>query len=442
MAKEPLESSGRIPLESWWAVTVLLFYYVLSMVDRTIITMLVGPIQADLGLTDFEMSLLLGPAFAVVYSVGAIPLGWAADRYSRRGVIAAGVGVWSLATLCSGLSTSFGALFASRVGVGLGEASLGPSAYSLIADKFPRKRMTTAIAIYGMGPKLGTGVAFALGAAIIAYTATLGPVQAPVVGLLQPWQLTLLILGAPGVAFAMLAFTFREPPRKGLQIKSDEAKGAVWAYAKANAAVLAPLILGFSLVALANNALLNWTPTFMTRHFGWGPAHYGPIIATISLLSAWTVVIKGIAVDFLYARGVKDAHLRFYIWLLAAAAPALALAFIIDRPMSFLLLYGFANIAALSFTVYMGSILQIVVPVNLRGRVTGIALFCVTGVATGIAPMTVAALTDFVFKDQAAIGWSLGIVSVTALGSALLMFWSVLKRVRLLVESSLEAAGE
>jgi MFS family permease len=139
-------------IEPWWMVLVLLFIYMISILDRLVINMLVVPIQADMGFSDVQMSLLLGPAFALCNGLFGLPLGWAADRYSRRWVVFGGLVFWSLSTMAAGLTRSFTSLFGARMGVGIGEAALMPAAYSLIADKFPVKRMTTAMSIFGMGP--------------------------------------------------------------------------------------------------------------------------------------------------------------------------------------------------------------------------------------------------------------------------------------------------
>lgn len=132
----------------WWMLFVLWLLYAVSFLERYIITMLVDPIKRDFDLTDLQMGLILGPAFAICYALATVPLGWAADRFSRRKVIFGGVAVWSLATMSVAVARTFGGLFAARAGVGLGEAALTPSAYSLIADRFPRKRLTIAFAIF------------------------------------------------------------------------------------------------------------------------------------------------------------------------------------------------------------------------------------------------------------------------------------------------------
>ena len=197
--------------KSWWMVGVLFFLYMLSILDRIVITMLVTPIKQDLLLSDFQMSVILGPAFAIFYALFGLPLGWAADRYPRRWVVFLGVTLWSLMTMMSGLARSFGALLVARIGVGVGEAALGPSAYSLLADEFPRERLTTAISVYQMAAKFGTAAAFAVGGIAIAFATHLVAMDIPFVRDAKPWQLVFLMLGLPGLLAGLLAFTFSDP---------------------------------------------------------------------------------------------------------------------------------------------------------------------------------------------------------------------------------------
>lgn len=188
--------SGRVPAASWWMLFVLFVLYVNSFIDRLVLTMLVSPIKADLQLSDVQVSILMGPAFAIFYALFGLPLGWAADRYPRRWVIYLGVSIWSMAAAAGGLAQSFVPLLLSRIGVGAGEASLTPAAYSLMGDNFPRRRLTIAMSIYQSGSQVGTAAAFAIGGLIIGFTTQMDTVVWPLLGVLRPWQLSLILTGA------------------------------------------------------------------------------------------------------------------------------------------------------------------------------------------------------------------------------------------------------
>src|SRR5262245_20353168 len=135
----------------WYATILLAGLYWLSLLDRFIISLLVDPIKRDLGLTDVQFGLLHGLAFMGSFTLFGLMFGVLADRYDRRKVIFVGVALWSLATAVCGVAQSFGHFLLARIGVGVGEAALNPSATSMIADMFPREKLTTATAVYGMG---------------------------------------------------------------------------------------------------------------------------------------------------------------------------------------------------------------------------------------------------------------------------------------------------
>ncbi|MCC7489595.1 MAG: MFS transporter, partial [Gammaproteobacteria bacterium] len=162
------------PAYAWYVVVVLTFGYVVSFLDRQIFALLIQPIREDLGLSDTQVSLVGGLAFALFYTLLGIPIGRLADRRSRRGLIAIGVTIWCLMTAACGLARNYWTLFLARVGVGVGEATLNPAALSLISDYFPRHRRGQAISFYNMGVGLGVGIANIVGAWAIS-VATAAP---------------------------------------------------------------------------------------------------------------------------------------------------------------------------------------------------------------------------------------------------------------------------
>lgn len=387
-------------------LAVLLSLTVLAQVDRYILSMLVSPIKADLSLTDFEMSIILGPAFVLCYSIGALPLGWAADRFSRRWIIFSGVILWAFATLSTGLARSFSALFAARTSVGIGEAALNPSVYSLLADKFPRSRLTTAIAIYQSGAKIGAAAAFGLSGAAITLATAMAPTM-PAFLRAEPWHLVMMMVGAPGLVMAFLVFTFREPPRRGRIGKPTPNTKLLFGFLRENAQLMVLMLIGFSLIALCSNSLLAWTPTYMERRFGWDPIQIGPAISLVNLAGSVALVAKGGAMDWLYSRGMKDAHIRFFTWLLALSIPIAWGMFLVPSGIGFILLYGLLNVVAIAFMVYVSATLSLISPNELRGQLSAIFLAMLVTIGVGGGPLLVGWLTTYVLRDEAAIGTSL-----------------------------------
>ena len=184
---------------AWYVVGVLTFVYVFSFIDRTILNLLVAPIRRDLDINDTQMSVLMGSAFALAYTFFGIPLGRMADSQNRRGLIAVGFVVWSLFTAGCGLAKNFWQMLLMRIGVGVGEASLSPAAYSLIYDYFPPHRRATALSVYGTGIYLGGGLALLLGGVVIKLASAQESWVLPIIGETRPWQVIFLMVGLPGV---------------------------------------------------------------------------------------------------------------------------------------------------------------------------------------------------------------------------------------------------
>ena len=202
------------PIYAWYVVSVLLVAYVLAFIDREVMSLLVRDIEASLHISDTEMSLLLGGAFAIFYTFCGAGIAWLADRGNRRLLIICGVTVWSIMTCSCGLATSFWPLFASRVGVGAGEGALNPPALSTIKDYFPPERIGRALGLYSAGVSAGGGMAYILGGTLYPKLQAAGTHTFPLVGTLEPWQQMFFVVGLPGIVVALLLTTIREPVRR------------------------------------------------------------------------------------------------------------------------------------------------------------------------------------------------------------------------------------
>ena len=209
-AQEPAEKQS-VPAYSWYALGVLVLVYVLNFIDRNIISILAEDIKADLGLRDDQIGFLYGTAFGVFYALFGIPLGKLADSWHRVRLMSAGLAIWSAFTALSGFARNFAMLSVARVGVGVGEATASPSAYSLISDWFPKNMRATALAIYSSGLYIGGGVSLLIGGAIVERWNAAYPTNAPLG--LAGWQAAFIIVGLPGILLAALVFTLREPLR-------------------------------------------------------------------------------------------------------------------------------------------------------------------------------------------------------------------------------------
>jgi len=203
----------RIGAYAWYALFVLVLVYIINFVDRQILSILVGDIKRDLHVSDAQIGFLYGTAFAVFYALFGIPLGRLADSWYRGRLMAMGLALWSSMTVLSGFANSFGMLAAARIGVGIGEASASPAAYSMISDSFPKERRATALSIYSSGLYIGGALSLPIGGLVVSRWnhAWPDPVSAPLG--LAGWQAAFLAVGLPGLLVALWVLTLREPLR-------------------------------------------------------------------------------------------------------------------------------------------------------------------------------------------------------------------------------------
>ena len=204
----------------WYVLAVLVLVYVLNFIDRQIVVILAERIKADLKVTDAQLGFLYGTVFAVFFAVFAIPLGRLADAWDRRRLIAWGTAFWSLMTALSGLARGFGPLALARLGVGAGEASAAPAAYSLLSDWFPRERRGAVLGIFSSGIFIGAGLGLGIGGLIVDRWDAAFPAAAAPLGL-RGWQAAFLVVGLPGLALALWVRTLKEPPRGGFGLATS-----------------------------------------------------------------------------------------------------------------------------------------------------------------------------------------------------------------------------
>lgn len=206
-----IQTEAPVPAYSWYALSVLVLVYVLNFIDRQILSILANDIKADLGVDDAYLGFLYGTAFAVFYSLFGIPLGKLADTWKRTRLLAIGLTLWSTMTALSGFAKNATMLTVARIGVGVGEATASPSAYSLISDWFPTRLRATALAIYSSGLYIGGGVSIGIGALIVEKWNAAYPGGGPLG--LAGWQAAFLAVGIPGLVLALWVLSLKEPIR-------------------------------------------------------------------------------------------------------------------------------------------------------------------------------------------------------------------------------------
>jgi MFS family permease len=422
-----MQSAWPRPAYAWYATLVLMLAYTLSYIDRQILSMLVGPIKSDLGVSDTQIGLLQGLAFAVFYTLIGIPLGRLADRGDRRRIIAWGVFLWSLATAASGLARSFGQLFAARVAVGVGEAALGPAAYSMIADQFPPGRRGRALGVYSMGIYLGIGLAAIIGGAVVGRMVGRPPVTVPLLGTLQSWHVAFLAVGLPGLLLSLWVRSLREPFRHGAGETPDAAPSLreVFGLVRAHARFFGAHFLGYSMLTLSFNAVAFWMPPYLQRVHGLGPGEFGTALGLVlGIGGAGGIMAGGVFADWLRAHRVADAEIwpgilsALAIWPLGIAtcqAPGGRAALLLFAGFMFFSSFAFAAAAAA---------LQAATPNRMRGQVSAAYLFCVNLAGIGLGSFLTGFVNDFVYADESRVGDSMAWIVGLAAPLAALLLWA------------------
>jgi MFS family permease len=401
---------------AWTVVAILVATAVLSYTDRQVLSLLVDPIRADLGISDTQISLLLGTAFALVYGVAGVPLGYLADRTSRRNLILGGVLVWSIGTLACGLSHSFGQLFAGRLVVGLGEAVLSPAAISLISDYFPPSRRGTAVGCFLSGIAIGIGASILIGGGVL-HLVQLGVLDNTPLATQAPWRLVLLIIGAPGLLWALAILAIREPVRRAAEGSPAIASSAeAGAWRTSGWARVIPIYLVVAIASLADNAVGAWAPTLLTREFHMDRAQVGVELGLL-LTAAFGggVLVGGWLADRAGARGGWSRKLRVCLF---AGALILPVASAINAAHVTVVLLSVPAYFALSgiVTACGFSAILDVVPNRSRGLAMSISFFLNVAVGGAVGPTAVALASDHVFGSEAGLGPALAVTVAVAYG--------------------------
>lgn len=411
-----------------YCLSLLFSAYILSFIDRQILALLVGPIRADFGISDFEYSLLAGAAFAVLYAIAGLPLGRLADRMSRKTIVAGAVVVWSTMTMTCGLTKNFTQLFIARMGVGAGEAGLSPSAYSLILDSFRPAHVSYAMSIYKLGVKIGAGLALVIGGVLYDFYAGIGDITLPLVGLIKPWQATLITVGAPGIFLSLLFLTVTEPKRKGM-IGVDDPSGSipirqVMSFMWQRRRVYLCLLFGSSLMAMAQYGSGAWYPELFTRKYGFSKSEAGITFGTIVLVGG-SVGVLGAAwcAAQLKQRGYVDANVRTMFVAAILAIPVMVAAPLAGTAERTIWLLWPAIILSGSYLGIMAVSIVEITPNQMRGQITAVYIFATSMLGMALGTSILAAFTDFFFKDDTLLHYSIATSNGLFYPLAAILFW-------------------
>lgn len=413
--KDPWPSTVR----AWWAVAVFCALAILSYTDRQILSLLVDPIRGELGVSDTQVGILQGVAFAVVYSIAGLPLGRYADVLSRRRLILGGIVVWSLATIACAFSAGFGHVFVARMFVGVGEAALAPAAVSMISDLFPPRRRGTAIGVFLAGMIVGGGVAIGAGGFLLEQ-AQHGLLSAlPFFNELSPWRAVLAFLGLLGIPAFLLMATVIEPVRRNATDAAPPLREVV-NYIIGSRRVILPIMGALALMAVGDFSLLNWTPSLLMRRYALTPTEVGAVLSGIAIITGLVGVVGGgYLADRLSGTGGTTKRLRLPIVTTVAALLATPFGFTAASASQALFAFGWWMVFSSATTAAGIAAVQAIVPPRLRGTSVALTSFGSIFLGLGVGATLTPLLSDRLYSGPGAIGVAISTIVIPACALAI-----------------------
>jgi MFS family permease len=414
-------------------LAVLAAAWLMAFLDRAIIALLATGIKTSLHVSEVEIGVLQGFAFSAIYILVALPVGWLADRSNRRNILLFGVCCWSLATMACGLATTYHELVLGRAMVGLGEACLGPPTVSLVADYFRARARGRAMGVVTAAAAVGTAGSLVLGGLILKLCGGKA-VAIPLIGMTEPWQVTFMVLGAPGLLVALALFAVKEPQRQQLRAQAIPGGGAGTGFHRVLLSrwqffLLVYLALGCSVFSgFGGNA---WMPTVAIRSFGLEASYVGLVMGSIALtISSFSPLVVGAISDWASVRRPGSGRLWTIAVLFVVQLPLTAAwAFLpVSFPVFLALttLNGIAN-GGLSSSGHV--VLQELAP-NHRAQAISIFTILSSFVGMGGGPLVIALITTHVFQDEMMIRYSVAIVALLCTSLGLLSVLSAIGNVR------------
>ena len=393
----------------YYALGLLTVVYTFNFVDRQLLSILQESIKADLLLSDQQLGLLTGFAFALFYTLAGIPIARYADRNNRRNVVAIAIALWSFMTAISGLVQNYLQLLLARIGVGVGEAGGSPPAHSMISDIFPPERRASALAFYSMGINFGILFGFLAGGWLNEFF---------------DWRVAFFVVGAPGIVVALFVrYTLREPIRGLMEDRQDVATDTpfpevlklLWSRLS-----FRHLAIGGALNAFAGYSSSNWTASFMIRSHDMSTGELGTWLASIMGVGGAIGVFWGSYI----AERLAKFDVRWYMWMPTITGmicvPFMIATYVVEGAYTALIV---SVVPGILFNVYLGNSLAMthaLVGLRMRAVASAILFFLINLIGMGLGPWGVGLLSDMLSAElgneslryamlyllPAAMGWS------------------------------------
>lgn len=387
------EAPTPAPKASWTMLAILTALAMLSSIDRHFIVLTVASIKADLRLTDIQIGLVIGPAFALAQTFVSLPAGWLADRMSRRKLIGCGVFVWSVMAAACGLAGSFAQLFAARFGVGAGEGLSPPASYSLIRDGFAPSHRGRAFGVFSFAGAAGTGTAFLMGGLLLAAIGHSGITALPFIGPVRPWQLALIVIGVVGLPLTLLVALFPDPGH-GLGAAHVMPLKETMRAMRSKLFVLVPLALFSILMTLLSAGIAAWVPPMLERSHGLRPAQIGIMLGAMLIIFAPIgLVCAGLVIDRFARHGLAVAAIASSFGMIVAGTG-------LSQTDSIPVYVAFHSVLILVAGIYMpvtSTLVSAILPSRAVGTTMAVLLTLQGVFGAGLGPIVVATFTEHLF---------------------------------------------
>jgi MFS family permease len=397
-----------------YVLAMLTLVYVFNFADRQILVILQESIKKEMQLSDTELGLLSGFIFAIFYAVLGIPIARYADNGNRKNIVAGSLGLWSIMTAISGYAGNFIQLLLVRIGVGVGQAGESPSAHAMISDYFPPEKRSAAQSTYSTGIYIGILIAFLMGGYLNQHFG---------------WRIAFLVMGIPGIIFSLLFFVAVKEPEKGATDTRESTAVKTYTLQNALKLLFSNRIILYMTIATAQHlfciyALLNWTPSFLSRLHGMTTVHIGISLGLIfGVGGAVGTYFRRVITDRL---GKRDARyflkVPAYSVLISTLFTTGAL-FFQNNHLTLICL----GVSAFLQSIYLGPFIALahsLVPAGMRALNSAILLFMLNFFGLGFGPLVIGIISDLLTPSMGmeSLRWALSVILLLNVGSAILFF--------------------
>ena len=397
---------------AWYGVAVLSVVQLFSFIDRQALSLLIGPIKAEFGMSDTQVSLVIGLGFAIAYAIAGLPIGRLVDQWSRPALLGLGLALWSVCTAACGFAGSFTHLALLRSGVGIGEATLTPTVISFLGDYFPPSKRGISFGVFAVSVYVGSGLSLVAGSAILQALQGVAFVTVPLVGEVKPWQLVFLVIGLPGLLAVPLVLTLFEPRRRRGAAAAPAIRSLSMAEVRSHYRRHWPAFLtqhaASTMMAMLFYGVSAWVPEFLRRTYGMPISTAGFSFGLVTVAAGSLGVLSGgFCSDALLKRGHTDARLRATLFAALGALPfATAFPLAGSAGLSLVLVFGMVFFTSTISTAGSTGVQELALP-RMRGIAAAIYLFIFNGIGLSLGPTLFAVLTDKAFGNPALLWRSL-----------------------------------